>query len=368
MCHDDCMSSHAPLSSCAARTLTPCRTSTLRSRVCQPGLWSLPSVLASTLGLMGTLLCAVPSTAAAAPTGLAYVSSEKDHAITLVDTRTFAVVGTVPTCKRPRHMALLPGGAQLMVACGDSNRADVIDLASRKSLRSVAVGDDPEAFDLSPDGKLVYVSAEDEGALGVYDLAANKLVKSIPVGKEPEGVKVSADGKRVYVTSEVANMVHVIDTATLQIVKNITVGKRPRRFAFNADVSELWVTNELGSSISIVSTRDLNVVATVPFEIKGMRADDITPVGIVLSRDGKTMYVGLGRANHVVFVDVATRQITQRVLVGKRAWGLGLNRDGSRLYVVNGLSDDMTVVDTAAARALKTVPVGRVPYMVLVDD
>ena len=56
------------------------------------------------------------------------------------------------------------------------------------------------------------------------------------------------------------------------------------------------------------------------------------------------------------------------MLVGKRAWGLGLNRDGSRLYVVNGLSDDMTVVDTAAARALKTVPVGRVPYMVLVDD
>jgi YVTN family beta-propeller protein len=80
------------------------------------------------------------------------------------------------------------------------------------------------------------------------------------------------------------------------------------------------------------------------------------------------MYVGLGRANHVAFVDVAARRTRALVLVGKRAWGLGLNRDGSRLFVTNGLSDDLTVIDTAAAKALKTVPVGRVPHTVVVDD
>ena len=99
-----------------------------------------------------------------------------------------------------------------------------------------------------------------------------------------------------------------------------------------------------------------------------MRADDITPVGIAPSHDGKTMYVGLGKANHLAFVDTATRKTTQLVLVGKRAWGVTVNRDGSKVYVVNGLSDDMTIVDTATAKALKTVPVGRVPYMVVVDD
>ena len=80
------------------------------------------------------------------------------------------------------------------------------------------------------------------------------------------------------------------------------------------------------------------------------------------------MYVGLGRANHVAFVDTATRKTQQLVLVGKRAWGLGLNRDGSRLFVVNGLSDDMTVIDTVSAKPIKTLPVGRVPHTVVVDD
>ncbi|MFG5407540.1 PQQ-dependent catabolism-associated beta-propeller protein [Piscinibacter sakaiensis] len=296
------------------------------------------------------------------PTQLAFVTSEKDHTITVVDVRTLTVAGTIATCKRPRHIQPLPGGARVLVACSDSGQGDVIDLASRKSVGRVPLGEDPEAFDLSPDGKLAYVSAEEDGALHVFDLAAKKQVRSVKVGEEPEGVKTAPDGKRIYVTSEVANMVHVIDAQSYAVIKNIPVGKRPRRFAFSADGAELWVSNELGASVSILSTRDLAVVATLPFEVKGMRPDDITPVGIERSRDGKTMYVGLGKANHVAFVDIATRKVTQQVLVGKRAWGLGLNRDGSRLFVVNGLSDDMTVVDTAAAKALKTLPVGRVPY------
>jgi PQQ-dependent catabolism-associated beta-propeller protein len=318
--------------------------------------------------ILFALLLAAALSIQAKDSGLAFVTSEKDNAITLVDLNTLAVVGTIPTCKRPRHLQRLHGDTRLMVACSDSGRADLIDIPSRRSVGGLALGDDPEVFDLSPDGRTAYVSAEDDGALNVFDLDAKKQRASVALGKEPEGVKVSPDGRRVYVTSEVANMVHVIDTATLQIVKNIAVGKRPRRFAFTADGSALWVTNELGSSVSIISVDDLAVVATLQFEVKGMRADDITPVGLTLSRDGRTMYVGLGRANHVAFVDVATRKTTQLVLVGKRAWGVALNRDGSRLFVVNGLSDDMTVVDTASAKALKTLAVGRVPHTVVVDD
>ena len=321
-----------------------------------------------TLAAFVVALAALHAPAFAKDSGFAYITSERDNTITLVDLKTLVVVGTIRTCKRPRHMQRSGNDTQLMVACSDSGRADLIDIAGRRSVASVPLGDDPEVFDLSPDGRTAYVSAEEEGALNVFDLVAKKQRGSITVGKEPEGVKVSADGRRVYVTSEVANMVHVIDTTTLQIIRNIAVGQRPRRFAFNADGSELWVSNELGSSVSVISVKDMAVIATIGFELKGMRADDITPVGLTLSRDGKTMFVGLGRANHVAFVDVATRKTRELVLVGKRAWGLAINRDGSRLFVVNGLSDDMTVVDTASARPIKTLPVGRVPHTVVVDD
>jgi PQQ-dependent catabolism-associated beta-propeller protein len=315
------------------------------------------------LGLLSSLVASW-----AAAQGTAYVSSEKDDAITLLDLKTQAVSGTIATCRRPRHLQLTPDGKQLLVACSESSQADVIDLASRKSVRRFALGDNPEAFDLSPDGKTLYVSQEDEGTLIFVDAANGKTLHTVEVGKEPEGVKVTRDGKTVYVSSEVANLVHVVDVASARLLKNIKVGKRPRRFALTPDGSQLWVTNELDASVSIIDIKDHGLAGTLRFELKGARVSDITPVGIVMSRDGKRAFVALGRANHVAFVDVATRQVTDMVLVGKRAWNLALDKSEKTLYVVNGLSDDLTIVDVDRAKALKTVKVGRVPYAVVLVE
>ena len=299
--------------------------------------------------------------------GTVYVSSEKDDALTMIDLATLTVKGTIPTCKRGRHLQLTPE-RQLMLACSDSGVADLIDPATGKSLRRIPLGDDPEAFDLSPDGKTIYVSSEDDAAVVFIDTASGKKLKEVKVGQEPEGVKVSADGKLLYVTSEVASLVHVIDTASAKVIKNIRVGKRPRRMAITPDGKELWVTCELDSGITIVSTADHSVLATLKFELKGARAADSTPVGIQRTRDGKRAFVALGRANHVAFVDVPGRKVTHQVLVGKRAWNVTLDKAEARLIVVNGLSDDVTVVDVAGAKALKSIPVGRVPCGVVIVE
>jgi PQQ-dependent catabolism-associated beta-propeller protein len=304
---------------------------------------------------------------AALAQGTAYVSSEKDQALTLIDLATLSVKGTIPTCKRGRHIQLTSDHL-IMVACTDSNAADVIDPVNGKSLRRIPLGDEPEAFDVSPDGKTIFVSNEDSGEVSFIDAVSGKVLKSIKVGNEPEGVKVSADGKTLYVASEAASLVHVIDVASAAVIKNIKVGKRPRRMALTPDGNELWVTNELDASVSIIATATQSVIGGVKFEVKGARSEDITPVGIQISRDGRQAFVALGRANHVAFVDVAQRKVTQLVLVGKRAWNVTLDKAQARLYVVNGLSDDVTVVDIAGARPIRSIPVGRVPYGLVVIE
>lgn len=305
--------------------------------------------------------------AAASAQGTAYVSSEKDQALTLIDLASLTVKGTIPTCKRGRHIQIT-AQKLIMVACTDSNAADVIDPATGKSVRRIPLGDDPEAFDISPDGKTIYVSNEDDATASFIDASNGKVLKTVKVGQEPEGVKVSADGKTLYVTSEVASLVHVIDVATAKVVKNVKVGKRPRRMAFTPDGKELWVSNEMDASVSIIATDSYEVKGTVKFEVKGARSEDITPVGIVMSGDGKRAFVALGRANHVAFIDVPQRKVTQLVLVGKRAWNVTLDKAEARLYVVNGLSDDVTVVDVAGAKPIKSIPVGRVPYGLVVVE
>ena len=322
--------------------------------------WLTP-ILAGSLVLFTSL-----AMAQSPPGGRVYVSSEKDNKIYVFDA-SGQRLSAIELCQRPRHMMFNANRSQIYVTCGDSNQLGLVDIASGKMMGTIPLGDSPEMFDLSPDGKTVYVTIEEESGISAYNLETKAKLFDVKTGGQPEGILVMPDGKHAYVTSEVANVVHLIDLVQHKVIKNIRVGKRPRRFVLAANGKELWVTNELGASVSVVSTEDQSVKHTLEFKIKGMRASDITPVGMTLSPDGKTVWVGLGRANHVAAVDVATRQVKRQILVGKRAWGLTMHPNGQTLYVANGLSDDMTLIDTATGKALRTVPAGRVPHSVLVQ-
>lgn len=304
----------------------------------------------------------------AANSGYVFVSSEKDNIVTVIDSRTYTEIKKIKVADRPRHMAFGSDRAKIYVACGDGESIDIIDVVTLEVVDQIEAIDDPEAFDFSADGSLMYISLEDQGALGIIDIATKQMIASIEVGAEPEGVMTSVDGKFVFVTSEVANAVHIIDTTTQQMVDTIIVGTRPRRFAMPPASDQLWVTNELSGSVSIIDMRSRAVVKSITFQPKGFRKEDITPVGIALTDGGETAYIALGRANHVAVVDVASLKVRAYILVGERAWNITLTRDESKLLVTNGLSDDISIIDTSKNKVIKSIPVGRVPYMALIDD
>ena len=364
------------------------------------------------LAAASAMLTVVPASWAAG-TGYLFVSSEKDHAITVLDGRNYEVVKQIRTAARPRHLAFNPDRSRLYAACGEGNAIDIIDVATLELVDRIGPIEDPEAFDFSPDGETMYISLEDDAQLGILNLRVYfegreekpeltvaeategdadddddedeegdddgeegegedgdtiPGMSTVDVGEEPEGILVSRDGTMVFVTSEVANMVHVVDTASAEIRANIVAGNRPRRFAVPSGGNRLWVTNELSGSVSVIDLDAMKVADTIEFKPKGFRPEDVTPVGITTTGDGKTAFVALGRANHVAVVDVASLAVEDYILVGSRAWNTTFNRDESLLFVANGLSDDISVIDVAERRVIKSVSVGRVPYAVLIDD
>ena len=93
------------------------------------------------------------------------------------------------------------------------------------------------------------------------------------------------------------------------------------------------------------------MVGKIEFQPPGMRKSDVTPVGVTMTRDGKTAFVALGHAAHVAVVDVAARKVEGYILVGRRAWGVTLARDDRTLFVANGLGDDVTIIDVRSRKA-----------------
>jgi YVTN family beta-propeller protein len=162
--------------------------------------------------------------------------------------------------------------------------------------------------------------------------------------------------------------VHVIDTLEGDVIADILVDTRPRRFALTPDEKELWVSAELAGVVDIIDVETLKIIGDVAFLPTGFRREQVTPVDLLITRDGSLAYVALGRANHVAVVDVRARKVLDYILVGRRAWGLALTHDEGLLYVANGLSDDISIIDTKTRRAITSIPVGLVPYGILIDD
>ncbi len=326
---------------------------------------------------------AASAPAARAPTELAYVSNEGSGAISVIDVAADSVVGTIAVGTRPRGVRVTPDGRLVYVALSGSPRcpptmpdaeceklaADKskdgiaeIDAATRRLLRVLPGGSDPETFDLTPDGARLFVSNEDVGLATIVDVRSGTVARSVKVGTEPEGVRLAPDGRTFHVTSESDHAVTAIDAATGAVRGTVSVGRRPRDVAFRSD-GQYYVSNEMGGTVSLVDAAAHRVSATIALPA-GAR-----PMGLAVAPDGAHRFVAAGRGGTVVAVDTRTNAIVGTVKVGTRPWGIALTRDGRKLYAANGPSHDVSVVDVAdpaAMRVVKTLPVGQLAWGVAI--
>ena len=72
----------------------------------------------------------------------------------------------------------------------------VIDVAGRKKLHEIAVGDKPEGVTWIGQGPLAAVTLYRDDAVVFVDTAAGKVVEHLTVADEPYGIVATADGSR----------------------------------------------------------------------------------------------------------------------------------------------------------------------------
>src|SRR5205085_11080117 len=119
------------------------------------------------------------------------------------------------------------------------------------------------------------------------------------------------------------------------------------------DGSELWVSAEIGGTVSVIDPGKREVKKKITFEIPGLRRETIQPVGVTLTKDGKTGFVALGPANRIAVVDGTTHRVTKYLLVGQRVWHMAFTPDEKYLLTTNGISNDVSVIDVTSLRVIK---------------
>jgi YVTN family beta-propeller protein len=92
-----------------------------------------------------------------------------------------------------------------------------------------------------------------------------------------------------------------------------------------------------------------------------------SPDDMVVSADGRRLYVVCSGTDELVAVDPIVKSIAGRVAVGHVPRGVAIAPDGTRLYVTNSWTDTVTEIDAVALKALRTLPAGFEPTGIAAD-
>ena len=164
----------------------------------------------------------------------AYVPNEK---IYIADTRTNAVVGTIPVGGAPRPIAASDDGRRLYADIDGFLGFLVIDPQARTVLERVkfplATDDEQTTFSrahgiwVTPDQKEVWTASVNHGLVYAYGRTPEpvRFIAKIPVGAAPYWISFSPDDRFAYVSLSEGDAIAVIDVATHKLVKTIPLPK-----------------------------------------------------------------------------------------------------------------------------------------------
>lgn len=145
-------------------------------------------------------------------------------------TQTLVAVG-----KGPEGIDLSSDGKTVWSAHSRDGGVSVIDVATKKVRHTFDVGTKrSNRIKLTLDGKFALISDLDAGDLLVIDTATGKETKRLALGRMPEGILIPPGGTQAYVAVNGDNHVAVVDLKTWQVVKKISTGTGPDGMAWAA--------------------------------------------------------------------------------------------------------------------------------------
>ncbi|HLJ59385.1 MAG TPA: cupredoxin domain-containing protein [bacterium] len=184
-------------------------------------------------------------------------------------------------------------------------------------------------------------------------LMATGLMWGTAFGPRPTAAATTAP--KAYIGLYGDNAIGVLDTATGHMLKTIKVPAGPEAVVLTPDGRTVYVSSEDATDLSVIDTDTDQVAKTLPL--------GESPQGMALSRDARTLLVAVFGTNKVDVVDTSTLRVTAQFTVAK-PHGVALSPDGRTAYV--GAQDApnnnaIVVLDVAGRRVVATLALDKTP-------
>lgn len=236
----------------------------------------------------------------------AYVSFTQGQYIQKIDTKTDAVVASLPVGIGGWNMfQLSPDGTKMMLADFNNGIMQYIDLTSMKIVSTYYDLVNPHGIASTPGFDTFFVTEQYGNT--IYKMTLKGYTKKISLdGKDPNntaltydphGIIMSPDHSKYFVTCQASNEVRVMDAHSDTLIKVIPVGAYPQEFVMTKSNPYILVSCEeditsdypaFKGSIYVINYNTLDTVKRItgPFyQIHGIAVDDQSGLIYIASRN-----------------------------------------------------------------------------------
>ncbi len=220
-------------------------------------------------------------------------------------------------------------GDKAFLVVNNSNKVEVVDANTFKSLAPQIDLQLPR-YAAVANGKL-YVStwinfSVAQGQVAVIDLATYKVLKNIAVGKLPEKLLLASNGK-LYVSNSGSNTISVINTATDLVEASIEVLPSPDAMVQDAN-NNIWVLCE-GVSWSTPPVAGGLVRLNPNSPAVQARIALANMYGGNLALNAAKNRVFLSNSTGVYAMDISATALPTNRLISRNFYGFGVDNDGT---------------------------------------
>lgn len=206
-------------------------------------------------------------------TGLLYVTTENENSVTIIDPKTYAVVGSVTTGQEQSHMLTISNdGKRGYTANVGPGTVSVMDLEKKELITIIPVSDICQRIAISNDDKWVFTADQTQPRLAVINTETNKVEKWISLSDFGYGMAPTPDGKFLVITLISGDRVGLIDLEKGELVKSVAVPRSPQAVTIRPDGKMAYVSCDSSAKVAAINIAEWKVEALID---AGKTADGI---------------------------------------------------------------------------------------------
>jgi len=315
----------------------------------------------ATLALIGLQNSAVAQTSAStdskAEPKLAIVLNSGEASVSLIDMPSRKVIKTVAVGKEPHHLMMTPDQKTLLIANAAGNDVVLMNPVSGELTGRIPDIIDPYQIGYSPNHKWFIANGNRLDRVDVYHAqgADLKLAKSIKLGKTPSHVAFTADSKTAFITLQDSSELAAIDLDTQTVIWKMPTGKVPAGVWMTPGDQYLLIGITGEDNVQVIDWKNRKEVKRI---YTGKGAHNFRPLG-----DKKHVFLSNRIASTISLINMQTLEKVGDI-TGLPAGpdDMEITPDGKTLWVTFRFSKKVGVIDIPTMKLVTVIPVGKSPH------